>query len=82
MYQEGKAEAALARLKALAAALVWVMRDGRLTRLPSVELVPGDVVRIEAGDRVPADGTLVDSHGVMIDESVLTGESLSGALGG
>ncbi len=76
VYQESKAETALAHLKALAASFVWVMRDGRVVHLPSVQLVPGDVVRIEAGDRIPADGTLIDAHGIMVDESVLTGESL------
>jgi Ca2+-transporting ATPase len=76
VYQEGKAEAALARLKAMSESLVWVMRDGRLVQLPSAVLVPGDLVRIEAGDRVPSDGGLIDAHGIMVDESVLTGESL------
>ncbi len=76
VYQEGKAEAALARLNALAAPLVWVMRDGHIVHLPSAEIVPGDVIRIEAGDRVPADGELVEAQGVMIDESILTGESV------
>ncbi len=76
VYQESKAEAALARLKALAESFVWVMRDGRVVHRPSAELVPGDVVRVEAGDRIPADGSLVDAHGVMVDESVVTGESL------
>jgi hypothetical protein len=76
VYQESKAEAALARLKALAESFVWVMRDGHMVRLPSAELVPGDVVRIEAGDRIPADGKLIDGQGVLLDESVLTGESL------
>ncbi|MCX7961205.1 MAG: HAD-IC family P-type ATPase, partial [Burkholderiales bacterium] len=76
VYQESKAEAALARLKAMATAQVWVLRDGRLARLASDELVPGDLVRIEAGDRVPADGALREGEGVMVDESVLTGESV------
>jgi Ca2+-transporting ATPase len=76
VFQENKSEAALARLKEMATPLVWVMRDGRLERLPSSELVPGDLVRIEAGDRIPADGKLVEAQGVMIDESVLTGESV------
>ncbi|MEZ5618221.1 MAG: cation-transporting P-type ATPase [Rhodocyclaceae bacterium] len=76
VYQERKAEAALARLKAMATSLVWVLRDGGLVHLPGTELVPGDVVRLEAGDRVPADGVLAEAQGVMIDESVLTGESL------
>lgn len=75
-YQEAKAEAALARLKSMAAPNVWVMRDGALTRLPSDGVVPGDLVRIEAGDRVPADGTFVTSGEVLADESILTGESL------
>src|SRR5919112_2327722 len=76
VYQESKAEAALARLKALAESLVWVLRDGRVVRMHATELVPGDVVRIEAGDRVPADGTLTEAQGVLVDESVLTGESV------
>ena len=76
VYQEGKAEKALARLKAMAESLVWVMRDRRAVRLPSTQVVPGDAVRIEAGDRVPADGTLIEAHGIMVDESLLTGESL------
>lgn len=76
VYQESKAEAALARLKALAESLVWVRRDGQLLHLPSAEIVPGDVVRVEAGDRVPADGNVISVEGVMVDESVLTGESL------
>lgn len=75
-YQESKAEEALARLKALAMPSVWVMRDGVLAQIPAIELVPGDIARIEAGDRVPADGRLVEGQGVMADESILTGESL------
>ena len=76
VYQESKAETALARLKALAAAQVWVMRDGQLTQLPSTALVPGDVIRLEAGDRIPADGVWRGGQGLLVDEAVLTGESL------
>jgi P-type Ca2+ transporter type 2C len=76
VYQESKSEAALARLKEMAAPMVWVMREGKLVHLPSADLVPGDVARIEAGDRVPADGSLIEAEGVLIDESVLTGESV------
>ncbi len=76
IYQEQRSEAALARLTALAGAHAWVVRDGQLVHLPTREIVPGDRVRLEAGDRVPADGTLDDVHGVMVDESILTGESV------
>jgi P-type Ca2+ transporter type 2C len=75
-YQESKADAALARLKVLAAPLVWVLREGTLAQIPASGLVPGDIARIEAGDRIPADGVLADGHGAMADESILTGESL------
>jgi Ca2+-transporting ATPase len=54
----------------------WVMRDGALAQVPVSDIVPGDIARIEAGDRVPADGLLVTGQGVMADESILTGESL------
>jgi Ca2+-transporting ATPase len=76
VFQESKSEAALQALKAMTAPVVWVMREGSLRHLPGSELVPGDIVRIEAGDRVPADGRLAEAEGVMLDESVLTGESL------
>ena len=76
MYQESKADQALARLRELATPFVWVLRDHALVHAPVKDLVPGDVVRIEAGDRVQADGTLATGQGVTVDESVLTGESL------
>jgi len=76
VYQESKSEEALTRLKAMSAPLVWVRRDGQLAHLPGAELVPGDVVRFEAGDRIPADSKLSVAEGVMVDESVLTGESM------
>jgi len=60
----------------MAESRIWVIRDSNLVQLHTTELVPGDVARIEAGDRVPADGTLIEAQGVMIDESVLTGESV------
>jgi Ca2+-transporting ATPase len=77
LYQEHRSEAALTRLKALAGAQAWVLRDGHLVRLSTDALVPGDWVRLEAGDRVPADGTLEDARGAMLDESILTGESMA-----
>ncbi len=76
LYQEQRSEAALSRLKALAGAHAWVLRDGELVRLPTHVLVPGDWARLEAGDRVPTDGILYDAHGALFDESILTGESV------
>jgi Ca2+-transporting ATPase len=76
LYQERRSEAALARLKALAGAHAWVMRDGEFVHVSTHLLVPGDWVRLEAGDRIPADGTLADAHGALFDESILTGESV------
>ncbi len=75
-WQERKADAALARLREMAAPRAWALRDGAWTRLPSRELVPGDRVRVSEGERVPADGALVQGHGVLVDESILTGESV------
>jgi len=75
-YQEKRSEQAIAQLRAMAAPLTWVHRDGKLVHVPSLELVPGDVMRLEAGERVPADGTLLETPGMMVDESLLTGESV------
>jgi P-type Ca2+ transporter type 2C len=76
VWQERRAENALSKLKALAAPQVWVLRDGELIRLPSQELVPGDIVRLESGERIPADANVVQGEGLLIDEAVLTGESV------
>ncbi|MGQ0732380.1 MAG: cation-translocating P-type ATPase [Acidobacteriota bacterium] len=75
-YQEHRSEAALARLKVLTGAQAWVFRDGALVRVPVGALVVGDSLRVEAGDRVPADGLLRGATGIMVDESLLTGESV------
>ena len=77
LYQEQRSEAALIRLKALAGAQAWVLRDGQLVRVQTHALVPGDLVRLEAGDRVPTDGILMHPRGAQLDESVLTGESVA-----
>ena len=73
--QEQRAERAIAHLKRLACPTVYVRRDGTLRTVPARELVPGDVVRLEAGHAVPADLRLLECVQCAIDESVLTGES-------
>lgn len=74
--QESKAEAALAALKNLSAPQARVRRDGHLTTLPAYELVPGDIVELEAGDVVPADCRLLEAYSLRSNEAALTGESL------
>ena len=74
-WQEHRAEQTLAALKKMLSPTARVRRDGREEEIPATELVPGDLVLLEAGDRVPADGRLVATHSIEIDESALTGES-------
>jgi len=76
VVQESKAEAAIEALQEIAAATSKVMRDGKMMVLKSEELVPGDVVLLEAGDAVPADGRILSSASLKIEEAALTGESV------
>jgi Ca2+-transporting ATPase len=76
VVQESKAEQALAALKKLAAPNAQVMRDGHQISVPSRELVPGDVVLLEAGNYVPADLRLASAVNLKIEEAALTGESV------
>ena len=76
VFQESKAEAAIEALQTMTAATCKVLRDGRQITLRSDELVPGDVVILEAGDAVPADGRLIESASLKIEEAALTGESV------
>ena len=76
VIQESKAEQALAALKKMAAPLAQVIRDGHQITVPSPELVPGDIVLLEAGNYVPADLRLVESVNLKIEEASLTGESV------
>jgi cation-transporting ATPase F len=74
--QESRAERALAALSELVPVEATVVRDGVPQRVPAAGLVPGDVVELTAGDRVPADLRLVEVHRAEVDESALTGESV------
>ena len=74
-YQEHRAERTLAALKGMLAATARVRRDGRSMALPAIQLVPGDIVMLEAGDQVPADGRLLAAHNLEVIEAALTGES-------
>jgi P-type Ca2+ transporter type 2C len=76
LRQEGKAAAAVAALQKMMIVKARVMRDGSLAELPAEELVPGDIVSIEAGDVVSADGRLLTVATLEVAESALTGESL------
>ncbi len=76
VLQESKAEAAIEALQTMTAATCKVLRDGKQVTVHSDELVPGDVVILEAGDAVPADGRLLESASLKIEEAALTGESV------
>src|SRR6266566_4954362 len=73
--QELKAKETLDQLALLVAPKAHVIRDGELTELRAEEVVPGDVIRVEPGDQLVADGVVVSSRGLTMDESILTGES-------
>jgi len=76
VYQEGKAEKALDALKNMSAPHARVIRDGQESVIDAAELVPGDIIRLEAGDFVPADARLLQSVSLKSEESALTGESV------
>lgn len=74
--QEYRAERSLDRLKTYVKSVVRVVRDGKIIQLDAIDLVPGDIVRLSEGDKVPADGKVLSNKYLEMDESVLTGESL------
>ena len=76
VYQEGKAEKALDALKGMSAPHARVIRDGGEKIIDASDLVPGDIIRLEAGDFIPADARLLHSVGLKSEESALTGESV------
>ena len=75
--QEGKAEKAMEAIRHMLALRAAVIRDGKRQTIPGEQLVPGDIVLLEAGDKVPADLRLLKSHGLQIQEAILTGESMA-----
>ena len=84
--QEGKAESALDAVRAMLATRATVLREGQRHEVDATGLVPGDLVLLESGDRVPADLRLIRVHNLRVEESALTGESVpaekSGDAGG
>lgn len=74
--QEYRAERALDALKKMLSPTIRVLREGKEEEIPSTELVPGDILLLEAGDRIPADARLLEAHSLKCDEAPLTGESL------
>ncbi len=77
LLQEGKTERALQALKDLSSPQASVRRDGRARRIKASEVVPGDVLLLQEGDRVAADAVVVSATGLKVDESLLTGESMA-----
>lgn len=75
--QEYRTERALEALKEMASPVARVLRDGKVREIPAKDVVPGDVVLVESGDKVPADGELVEAENLKVDESMLTGESVA-----
>jgi len=74
--QEYRAERALEALKKMLSPTITVLRGGKEEEIPSKELVPGDLLLLEAGDKIPADARLVENHSLRCDEAPLTGESV------
>ena len=77
IIQEGKASKAVEALKKISSPQAYVLRDGKRTKIPAEDLVQGDIVLLEAGNMIPADLRLLETQGVCIEESTLTGESVA-----
>lgn len=76
-YQEGRSEAAIEALRQLTQAKARVLRDGQMQEIPASEVVAGDTLLLSEGDRVAADGWLLQTNNLQMDESLLTGESVA-----
>ena len=74
--QEYRAEAAMEALKKIAVPMVQVLRDGTVGEIPSIELVPGDIILVQAGNIIPADARIVKSSNLKVQEATLTGEAV------
>ena len=75
VYNEFKAERSIDALKELTSPSALALRDGSLKQVPTTQLVPGDILPLKVGQRIPADARLIKSYGLQVDESSLTGES-------
>ncbi|HLS35127.1 MAG TPA: cation-translocating P-type ATPase [Bacillota bacterium] len=75
-FQEFRAENSLEKLRELSAPTTYVLREGHWERVPSAEIVVGDIIRLTRGDRISADVRIIKSHGLETEESALTGESI------
>ena len=75
-WQSYRSQQAVNRLRAMVAVQATVLRDGHWTDIPQRQVVPGDVIRLSAGDLIPADARLIDAHDLFTNEATLTGESL------
>lgn len=76
LFQERRTETALSALRSLSAPQALVIRSGKRIRIPTKEVVPGDLIQLLEGDRVPADAEIIDLKYLVLDESLLTGESV------
>src|SRR4030042_4538930 len=74
--QESRAERAMEALKRLAVPYAKVLREGAITEISASHLVPGDIIILEAGDKIPVDARLIEAASLSVDESILTGESV------
>lgn len=76
LFQERRTETALSALRSLSAPQALVIRSGKRIRIPTKEVVPGDLIQLLEGDRVPADAEIIELKYLVLDESLLTGESV------